>query len=162
MKIGVISDTHSVLQDEMYEFFKDCCEIWHAGDIGSVEVLHKLENFKPLRGVYGNIDSYDIRIQLKESQFFETGCLKILVTHIGGKPAKYNSKSNALIKQFKPDIFVCGHSHILKIMHDKDNKLLYINPGAAGNYGIHKIITFLKFDIENGHLLNMEVYNKKR
>jgi putative phosphoesterase len=162
MKIGVLSDTHTVLQPQIFAFFQPCDEIWHAGDIGNMEVINQLETFKPLRAVYGNIDNMDIRSKLDEYICFNTGSLRTLIMHIGGYPPKYNSRSKELIKQYNPDIFVCGHSHILKVMYDKQHKLLYINPGAAGNYGFHKAITFLRFDIENQRPANMEIFHEDR
>ncbi len=162
MKIGVLSDTHAVLHPQIFNFFKPCDEIWHAGDIGNVETLNKLEKFKPLRAVYGNIDGTDIRSKLEEHVLFEARGLHILMIHIGGYPPRYNPYSKELIEQYNPDIFVCGHSHILKVMYDKKHKLLHINPGAAGNYGFHKAITFLRFDIENKRPGNMEVFHEDR
>jgi len=162
MKIGIISDTHSSLPPQVFDFFKPCDMICHAGDIGSVDILQQLESFKPLRAVYGNIDASDIRSRLQEHVFFEAGGLHILMMHIGGYPPKYNARSQALIKQYKPDIFVCGHSHILKVMYDDKHKLLYINSGAAGNYGFHKAITFLRFDIENKKTVNLEVFHQDK
>ena len=136
--------------------------ICHAGDIGSMEVLQQLENFKPLKAVYGNIDNAEIRSKLSEHLFFEAENLSILMMHIGGYPPKYTAQSNALIEKYKPDIFVCGHSHILKVMYDNQHKLLYINSGAAGSYGFHKAITFLRFDIENKRPVNLEVFHQDR
>jgi len=162
MKIGVISDTHSELHPQVFDFFEPCNEIWHAGDIGSVEVLQKLETFKPIRAVYGNIDNYDTRSKLQEYVFFGAGVMHVLMMHIGGSPPFYKSQANELIQQHKPDIFVCGHSHILKLMYDNKHKLLYINPGSAGNYGDHKAITFLRFDIENRRPINMEIFHEDR
>ena len=162
MKIAILSDTHSFLHPQVVDFFKPCDEIWHTGDIGSIEVLQQLETFKPLRAVYGNIDGSDIRSRLQEHLFFEAGGLSVLMMHIGGYPPKYTAQSKALIEQYKPNIFVCGHSHILKVMYDNTHKLLYINSGAAGNYGFHKAITFLRFDIENKRPTNLEVFHEDR
>ena len=162
MKIGILSDTHSTLHPQALDFFSPCDEIWHTGDIGSIEIINELEKFKPLRAVYGNIDGYDIRAKLQEHLFFETGGLSVLMMHIGGYPPKYTAQSKDLIGQYKPDIFACGHSHILKVMYDNTHKLLYINAGAAGNYGFHKAITFLRFDIENKRPANLEVFHQER
>ena len=162
MKIGIISDTHSDIHPQVFDFFEPCSEIWHAGDIGSIEVLQKLEEFKPLRAVYGNIDAYNIRSKLKEYTFFEVGGMHVVMIHIGGSPPFYKTEGKDLIDKYKPDIFVCGHSHILKVMYDRTYKLLFINPGAAGNYGEHKAITFLRFDIENRRPINMEIFHEDR
>jgi putative phosphoesterase len=162
MKIGVISDTHSFLHPHLFDFFAPCNEIWHAGDIGSLELLAQFENFKPLRAVYGNIDDIVIREKLRDHLFFKAGGLKILLTHIGGRPPRYNKISKSLIATYNPDIFICGHSHILRVVHDNKYKLLYINPGAAGNFGDHKAITFLRFDIEKKRPANMELFHEDR
>ncbi|MDR0605015.1 MAG: metallophosphatase family protein [Bacteroidales bacterium] len=162
MKIGIISDTHSVLHPNVFNFFEPCHEIWHAGDIGNEEILTQLEIFRPLKAVYGNIDNATLRTKLHEHLCFNQSGLQILLMHIGGYPPKYNTHSKELIEQYHPDIFVCGHSHILKVMYDKKYKLLYINPGAGGNYGFHKAITFLRFDIENQKPANMEVFHEDR
>ena len=162
MKIGVLSDTHAVLHPQLMDFFAPCNQIWHAGDIGSMEVLHTLKQWKPLQAVYGNIDGKDIRGETQEYLFFEAEQAKVLLMHIGGRPPKYNSHSQLLIERHKPTIFVCGHSHILSVCYDKNYKLLYINPGAAGNYGFHKAITFLRFDLEQGKPANLEVFHLDR
>ena len=162
MKIGILSDTHHYLHSQLFDFFAPCDELWHAGDIGNINIVEQLQVFKPLRAVYGNIDGTDIRSKYDEYISFEAGGLHVLMMHIGGYPPKYNSRSKELITQYHPDIFVCGHSHILKIMNDKERNLLYINPGAAGNYGFHKAITFLRFDIENQRPANMEIFHEDR
>jgi len=162
MKIGILSDTHSFLHPKVFDFFAPCDEIYHAGDIGNMDVLQQLGQFKPLKAVYGNIDAANIRSKLQEHIVFEADGLRVLMMHIGGYPPKYNPRSTVLIEQYKPDIFVCGHSHILKVMYDKNHKLLYINPGAAGNYGFHKAITFLRFNIDNKRPANMEVFHEDR
>ena len=162
MKIGVLSDTHSVLHPQAADFFAPCDQIWHAGDIGSIEVLHTLKQWKPVQAVHGNIDAKNIRNEAAEYLFFEAEKAKVLLMHIGGYPPKYNTNSNLLIEQYRPTIFVCGHSHILSVRYDKPNKLLYINPGAAGNYGLHKAISFLRFDIKQGIPSNLEVFHQDR
>lgn len=162
MKICVISDTHSYLEDGIIEFCSDADEIWHAGDIGSVELFENLENWKSLRAVYGNIDDYKIRLRCKEILFFEIEGKKILITHIGGYPGKYAPGIRNLLTEMNPDIFICGHSHILKIMYDDKHNLLYINPGAAGNKGWHKFVTAVKFEIILGEIKNMQVFEIKR
>ncbi|MDR1459578.1 MAG: metallophosphatase family protein [Bacteroidales bacterium] len=162
MKIGILSDTHGVLPPQVFDFFKPCDEIWHAGDIGNIEVINDLETFKPLRAVYGNIDGGEMRSFLSEYLYFRAGQLTVLLMHIGGYPPKYNGRSLELLQQYRPDIFVCGHSHILKVMYDRKRSLLYVNPGAAGNYGLHKAITFLRFDVKDQKPVNMEVYHEDR
>jgi len=162
MRIGILSDTHNYLHPPLFDFFVSCDELWHAGDIGTFGIVEQLQTFKPLRAVYGNIDGTDIRSKYDEFISFQAGNLQVLMMHIGGYPPKYNARSKELIEQYRPDIFVCGHSHILKIMNDKQRNLLYINPGAAGNYGFHKAITFLRFDIENNRPANMEIFHEDR
>ena len=157
MKIGLISDTHGYLDEQVFKYFKDCDEIWHAGDIGSLEVGQLLELYKPLRAVWGNIDDKQIRLRYPEDQIFSCEGMKIWITHIGGKPPLYSKGVKARLKELKPDVFICGHSHILRVMADeKMDKLLYINPGAAGMQGFHKIRTVLRFEIQNGKVRNMQ------
>lgn len=156
--IGLISDTHSFLDPKVFQYFKDCDEIWHAGDIGSTNVADELESFKPLKAVYGNIDGTALRTRYPEHQRFSCEGLKIWITHIGGYPPRYNKIVKPLITKDPPDIFICGHSHILKIITDpKLNKLLYINPGAAGRVGFHKVGTLVRFQIDKRKISNMQV-----
>lgn len=157
-KIGLISDTHSFLDSKVFQYFADCDEIWHAGDIGSIGVADELESFKPLKAVYGNIDGADLRIRYPENFHFTCEGLRIWITHIGGYPPRYNRTVKPLITEDPPDIFICGHSHILKIMTDpKLNKMLYINPGAAGKVGFHQVGTLVRFQIDKGKVSNMQV-----
>ena len=162
MKIGVLSDTHGILLPQVKQFLSSCHQIWHAGDIGSMEVWEELQAFRPLKAVYGNIDGNDIRNVCPQVSCFEAEGLKILMTHIGGYPPKYNATSKLLLQQYAPDIFVCGHSHILKVIYDQERKILSLNPGAAGTSGFHKAITCLRFDISNKTPQNMEVYHQDR
>ncbi len=158
MKIGLISDTHGHLEESVFTHFKDCDEIWHAGDIGLKEVLEKLEAFKPTLAVFGNIDHQGIQAITKEDLIFKREGMKILMTHIAGKPPTYNPRVRGLLDEHKPNIIVCGHSHILKVMPDpKRAGLLFLNPGAAGLQGFHRIKTLLRFDITAGKIANMEV-----
>lgn len=157
VKIGLLSDTHGSLHPRVFDFFKDCDEIWHAGDVGSLQVIRQLENFKKLRGVYGNIDGSDIRSELPEFQVFNIEYVKVLITHIAGYPGKFNKTVLSEIKKHAPDIVVAGHSHILKVMYDNRNKLLFINPGAAGNHGFHHKITWLRFQIDGKEFKEMEI-----
>lgn len=157
MKIGLLSDTHGHLDRKVFKYFENCDEIWHAGDIGTVQVYDQLAAFKPLKAVYGNIDGQDIRILCPEHQRFECGGLSILITHIGGYPPRYNKNIIQELKSNTPDIFICGHSHILKVMSDpRLNNLLHINPGAAGIHGFHKVKTVIRFDIINNKVVNMQ------
>ncbi len=161
-KIGLLSDTHGKIHPRATEFFSGCDEIWHAGDIGTMEVVEKLENIKPLRAVYGNIDGTEIRKDFPEYAVFQIEKLRVVMIHIGGYPGRYNQKAKALIEKFRPGLFISGHSHILKVMHDKKYNLLHINPGAAGFSGFHKNITMIRFDISNDKISNLEVLDIDR
>lgn len=155
--IGLISDTHSYLDEQIFKHFADCDEIWHAGDIGSLEIIEKLQNFKPTRFVYGNIDSKEIQWEVPENQHFEIENLKVWMTHIGGIPPNYNSSLKKKLKELHPQLFVCGHSHILRVLKDeKLNNLIYINPGAAGKEGFHKIRTLLKMILDEGKIIKID------
>ncbi len=158
MKIGLVSDTHSHWDSRIAEHFKDCDEIWHAGDIGSLEVIGHLEALKPVRAVHGNIDGPEIRQQYPENQRFVCEGLYVWITHIGGYPPRYNPKVLKLLKSDTPRIFICGHSHILRVMPDKNlGNLLYLNPGAAGQEGFHQMRTLLRFEINEQKISRMEV-----
>lgn len=161
-KIGLLSDTHGWLNPTVFEFFKDCDEIWHVGDIGSTDVADTLSEFKPLRAVYGNIDDSRIRMIFKQINIFTIENVKVMMTHIGGYPDHYQPGIKELIIKEKPNIFISGHSHILKVMNDKKLNLLHINPGAAGNIGFHKVMTMLRFQIDGSEIKNMELYEKRR
>ena len=160
--IGLISDTHGYFDDRLKDFLRPVDVIWHAGDFGGYGLPAKIASFKPLIGVYGNCDGQDIRREYPQFQFFEAEGLKVLMTHIGGSPGHYDLRAHALIDNYRPDIFVCGHSHILKVMQDRANNMMYINPGAAGIQGWHVFRTALRFKIENGELKDMEVYKLSR
>jgi len=157
MKIGLISDTHCFIHPKIYDFFKDCEQIWHAGDFGNLDVVYELKSFKPLIGVYGNIDGFEVRAQFPEFQIFKCEDVKVVMTHIGGFPYRYDSKAKSIIETEKPKLFISGHSHILKVVNDKKYNLLHINPGAAGKYGFHLVITLLKFDIIGYDIKNLEI-----
>lgn len=158
MKIALLADTHNFLNEKIYEYIRDCDEIWHAGDFGTIAIADQLAAVKPLVGVYGNIDGQDVRIVYPENQVFEREHLKIWMTHIGGYPPKYKPGIKKQLDAIKPDIFVCGHSHILKVVRDQErNKMLCINPGAAGKQGFQKVSTFLTFHINAGKVSNMQV-----
>lgn len=157
MKIGLISDTHSYLDPKVFEVFKDVDEIWHAGDIGDISVADQLKAFKPFYAVYGNIDDKDVRTEYPLNLVLQREGLKILMTHIGGYPGNYEPKARRKIEEEKPDIFICGHSHILRVAKDpKYNNMLAMNPGAAGVHGFHKIKTLLRFNLNNGKIENLE------
>lgn len=158
MKIGLLSDTHSHLEPKILSYFKDCDEIWHAGDIGDRSVADDLENLKPLRAVFGNIDDTHMRVRYPEDLWFVCEGLTIWMTHIGGAPPNYNPRINKVFKEKHPDIFICGHSHILRVKKDPNYKnLLYINPGAAGNQGFHHLKTIIRFEIVGKEIKNLEV-----
>ena len=156
-KIGLLSDTHGYISDQELAYFKDCDQIWHAGDFGTIEVSDKIANFKPLRGVYGNIDGQDIRIVHPLHQRFTCEELDVYMIHIGGYPGRYNPSIRDYIKQNPPDLFISGHSHILKVMPDKKLNLIHMNPGAAGKYGFHQVRTMLRFDIDKKKIENLQV-----
>lgn len=158
MKIGLLSDTHSYLDPKIFEHFKQCDEIWHAGDIGDRLVVDELEKAKPLRAVFGNIDDKDLQVRYPEDLWFSCEDLTIWMTHIGGAPPNYNPRIKKVLKSKVPDIFICGHSHILRVKKDPNYKnMLYLNPGAAGRHGFHLIKTILRFEIVGKDIKNMEV-----
>lgn len=158
MRIGLISDTHGFLDPKVYDYFKDVDQIWHAGDVGTAALIEELGAFKPVLGVYGNIDGQDVRKLFPEHQKFECEGLKVWMTHIGGKPPRYNPQVRPEINRLMPDLFICGHSHILAVMHDPKRKgILYMNPGAAGRHGFHKERTLIRFSIEQAKVQNLEV-----
>lgn len=157
MKIGILSDTHGYLDEKLFSFFKDCDEIWHAGDIGNPELLLRLQEFKPVVAVYGNIDGTDIRIQCKKNQRLNRAGIDIWMTHIGGYPGNYDRYIREEIRENPPKLFISGHSHILKIMPDKKLGLLHINPGAAGIHGLHKVRTAVRFEILEKRICNVDL-----
>ena len=161
-KIGLLSDTHGFLDPKIYKYLKDVDEIWHAGDVGSIEVIDQLNSFKPTKGVFGNIDDHQLRLVWPEHLFFKCENKRILISHIGGKPGKYRPDSYEMIKKYKPDIFVCGHSHILLVQFDKLINALWLNPGACGQKGFHKVSTILRFEINGSSIQNMEVIELKK
>jgi putative phosphoesterase len=156
-RIGVISDTHTFVNPKLFNFFKDVDEIWHAGDIGNLATINELMKFKPVRAVYGNIDGYEIRKSFPEVQSFKIEEKKVLMIHIGGYPNRYDKKAKKLIEKEKPDIFISGHSHILKVMYDDKYNLLHLNPGAAGKSGLHQKITALRFVINHKEIQDLEI-----
>ncbi len=161
-RIGLLSDTHSFIDEKILNFFKECDEIWHAGDIGNIETADKLSSFKPLKAVYGNIDGTDVRIVWPKFQTFRCEGVDVLITHIGGYPGKYEREILEIFKTKTPMLFICGHSHILKVIFDKKYNLLHINPGAAGKSGLHKKRTAVRFLIDGNDIKDLEVWEMDR
>lgn len=157
MKIGLLSDTHSWLEPSIFEHFEHCDEVWHAGDIGDIATLDRLADFKPLRTVYGNIDGSEIRARAPLNNIFTVAGLKVFMTHIGGYPGRYTPRVRKLLDQEKPQLYICGHSHILKVMPDPKRQLLHMNPGACGKHGFHRVKTLLRFDILEEKVANLQV-----
>ena len=160
--IGILSDTHGHLPEAASDFFNHCDEIWHAGDIGSIDILQNLSKISNTKAVFGNIDSHEIRLHVPELLVFEYASIKIMIKHIVGRPGKYTTETKDEIKRIKPDILIAGHSHILNIRYDKANQFLFINPGAAGKYGLHKQQTMVRLSIENQKIKNIEIWEKSR
>ncbi|MCC8407493.1 metallophosphatase family protein [Mucilaginibacter sp. UR6-1] len=156
-RIGLISDTHSYLDDAVFKHFEQCDEIWHAGDIGNLELADKLAAFKPFKAVYGNIDGGDIRRVYPESLRFKCEDVDVWITHIGGYPGKYSPQIRNEIYTNPPQLFICGHSHILKVMFDERIKCLHLNPGAAGKQGWHKVRTLMRFNIDGHKIQDMQI-----
>lgn len=156
-RILLISDTHSHFDEKLVKYINSVDEVWHAGDIGNTEVCRKIEKLKPLRAVYGNIDDAAARKEYPENQIFFCEGVKVFITHIGGPVGKYNPSVRKLMESEKPGIFVCGHSHILKVIYDKKFDLLHLNPGAAGVHGFHQVKTALRFCIEGAQIKDMEI-----
>lgn len=157
MKIGLLSDTHGWIHPRLFDFFADCEEIWHAGDIGNIETADKLAAFRPLRAVYGNIDGAQVRVVYKEHLRFTVGNLSVWMTHIGGFPGNYDSRVKPDIYSDPPGLFICGHSHIARVMFDKKGNFLFVNPGAAGYIGFHKIMTAVRFAVDDKEIHDMEL-----
>ncbi len=160
--IGLISDTHSYLHPSIADFLAQCDEIWHAGDIGDLETAKAIASIKSLKAVYGNIDDQDIRSFYPLFQSFNCENLQVLMIHIGGYPGKYTSQAKQLIKETRPGLFISGHSHILKVVNDKQNKLLHLNPGAAGKYGLHQVITAMRFKVDGANIRDLEILEIER
>lgn len=156
-KIILLSDTHNSLDKRFTKYFQNADEIWHAGDIGDIKIIDQLRMYAKVRAVWGNIDNHIIRSEFKENLYFKCEGMKVMMTHIGGYPGRYSKKIFPIIKQANPDIFISGHSHILKVIYDKKNSLLHMNPGAVGEYGIHKVKTILSFIIEDKKVKNLNI-----
>ena len=156
-RIGLLSDTHSWLDPRLFDHFSKCDEIWHAGDFGDIQISDDLSLFKPLRAVYGNIDNHEVRIVHPENLVFTIEGLKVVLTHIGGYPGHYAPDAKLLIEEHRPGLFICGHSHICKVMRDEKYNLIHINPGAAGKHGLHKIRTAARFAVAGGKIKELEI-----
>jgi putative phosphoesterase len=156
-KILLLSDTHSYIDDDILKYVKQADEVWNAGDIGDLKVTDTIKKIKPLRAVYGNIDDHKARVEFPENNRFMCEDVDVLLTHIGGYPPKYNARTRDLIKSNPPRIFICGHSHILKVIPDARYNLIHMNPGAAGKHGFHKVRTMLRFTIDGKKIENLEV-----
>ena len=156
-RIGLISDTHNYLDNTVFEHFKNCDEIWHAGDFGTIKVADELKDFKPLKGVYGNIDGSDVNSVYPEQLVFMCENVKVMMRHIGGYPPRYNPETKKELLINHPKLFISGHSHILKIMYDDKLNCLHINPGAAGKHGWHKVRTLVRFAIDGKDMKDCEV-----
>jgi putative phosphoesterase len=162
VRVGLLSDTHSYIHPGLIKHIKLCDEIWHAGDIGSFEIVSTLSKIKPLKAVYGNIDGEGIRKMFPEVMTFMCEQVKVMITHIGGYPGRYSKGIPELLSKEKPKLFITGHSHILKVMYDEDFQMLHINPGAAGKFGLHKVITFVKFVIEEDQVKDLQIVEFER
>ena len=162
MRVGLISDTHGEIPEDVMTYLEPCDEVWHAGDIGDLKVTDSIKALKPLRAVYGNIDSTKVRAEFPEHNRFMCEDVDVWITHIGGYPGRYDRRIKEQIQQDPPALFICGHSHILKVINDKKLNLLHMNPGAIGKYGLHKARTMLRFEIDGKKIQNLEVVEFKR
>ncbi|WP_405329210.1 metallophosphoesterase family protein [Leeuwenhoekiella sp. LLG6367-2.1] len=161
-KILLLSDTHSYIDDRILAYAEKADEVWHAGDIGSLQVTDALKELKPLRAVFGNIDDHEIRKEFPLNNRFVCEGVDVLITHIGGYPGKYSPAIREELNGNPPKLFICGHSHILKVMPDKKLNLLHMNPGAIGIHGFHKVRTMLRFTVDQGKIDNLEVIEIER
>lgn len=161
-KILLISDTHGYFDKKIIKYANKVDEIWHAGDIGDISVTDKLKQIKPLKGVYGNIDDQKIRAEFPLHNRFICEKVSVWITHIGGYPKRYNPKILEELKSNPPDLFICGHSHILKVINDKELDLLHMNPGAIGKYGLHRVRTMIQFEISGKKIENLSVIEFER
>jgi len=161
-RIGILSDTHGFMEPRLFDFFASCDMLFHAGDIGSMEVADQLQAFKPFMAVYGNIDASDIRAVYPEIQRTKCEDVDILMTHAGGYPGRYERKIYPILKNCPPKLFITGHSHILKVMYDKTFQFLHINPGAMGNSGIHSVKTAIRLVVDGSNMKDMEILEVAR
>ena len=160
-KILLLSDTHGYIDEKIISHTNYVDEVWHAGDIGDVKVIDSIKLLKPIKAVYGNIDSNEIRMMTEKNLIFESEGVRVVMTHIAGYPGRYNRSAIELIQKYNPNLFICGHSHILKVIQDKKYNHLHFNPGAAGIYGFHKKRTMLKFSLQKGTIKNLFVIELK-
>lgn len=160
--IGLLSDTHGYLNPSVLKFLDPCDELWHAGDIGNLETLRQLQKFKPIKAVSGNIDPPELRFECPEVEVFFAEKMKVVMVHIGGYPGRYSSAARHLIMKEKPALFVCGHSHILRVVFDAKYQHLVLNPGAAGKTGFHRQTTALRFRIDSDQISQMEIFDQNR
>lgn len=156
-KILLLSDTHSCIDESILKYVKQVDEVWHAGDIGNLEVTDAIKKLKPLRAVYGNIDDAAARLEFPEEQIFVCEGMKVYMIHIGGYPGKYRAQVRSQLLKEKPGLYICGHSHILKIQYDPQYSVLHLNPGAAGISGFHQVRTMLRFVLDQGNIKDMEL-----
>jgi len=162
IQIGLLSDTHGFIDERLFKFFENCDELWHAGDIGNIETASRLKAYKPLKAVFGNIDNHEVRLEFPQIQQFNCDETRVLMTHIGGYPGHYEPIVRNILTIHPPKLFICGHSHILKVIYDKKFSLLHINPGAAGNSGFHKVKTAVRFNIDVSEIKNLEIWESPR
>jgi hypothetical protein len=161
-KVGVLSDTHGTLDIKIKDFFANCDEIWHAGDIGDIRIADELASLKPFRAVFGNIDGIEVRIVFSKHCRFTCEDIDVWITHIGGTPERYNPELRHELVKNPPKLFICGHSHILKVQYDTKYRFLYLNPGAAGKFGSHKYRTAIRFVIDKSEIKDLEVLELER
>jgi uncharacterized protein len=161
-KVGILSDTHGYLNPKLFDFFKDCDELWHAGDWGDLQTFQQLGAFKPLKSVWGNIDGRELKLEMPEVNRFRVEELDVCMLHIGGYPDKYSPLFKKELLLTKPDLMICGHSHILKVMKDKRLGIMHMNPGAAGVKGFHHVCTALRLKIDGKQLYDLEVWEVPR
>lgn len=162
VRIGLLSDTHGSLSKRLFNFFAEVDEIWHAGDIGNAQTADLLAAFKPFRAVYGNIDDHVVRIMFPEMLRFRCEDVEVLMTHIGGYPGRYERAVREQMQQNPPQLFICGHSHILKVMYDQKYSCLHMNPGAAGSKGFHQVCTAVRFNIDGTRIKDLEILEFER
>jgi len=156
VRIGLLSDTHGIVDDAVFTYFAECDEVWHAGDFGDIAVLRALDNRKPVRGVYGNVDDDLVRAEVPLDLEWDCEGVRVYMTHIGGRPGCYDPRVKTELLRRKPGLFICGHSHVLQVMRDQTLELLYMNPGAAGRQGWHVVRTMLRFSVSGGRISAME------
>lgn len=161
-RIGILSDTHYYIGEEIFRHFELCDEIWHAGDIGNIVVAESLASFRPLKAVYGNIDNHEIRSQYPQIERFQCEEVDVLIKHIVGYPGKYDKSIIETIKTNPPGLLIAGHSHILKVQYDNSFNFLFINPGAAGKYGFHQVRTLIRITIDGTEMRDLEIIELKK